>query len=257
MTHAAAHACDRVASLVGVPSHVSRHRAQVVWEDECLEFNGLRGDPMTPVPLQSYFRSFRLPSGVCVHAFAGGSVPLSTCSYRSFEGAPLTDEARRLLLMDLLDAVNFLHCRGSAHLGLDAEVVRVSPASALGPPRLRLIGLGAAVQLQSASGRTAYQMSNQLDFQAPVATQALPPKPCNQSPATKALRPKPCDPSRATKAVHPKPCDPSPATQAVRPKPCGRLCMCRHPPHHHDDHPLIRSCLGVPPSSSPIYAPFS
>ena len=78
-----------------------------------MEFNGLKDDPMTPVPLQGYFRSFRLPSGGCVHAFAGGSEPLSTCHFLGRDGGPLSDAERLRLIMDLLDAVNFLHCRGA------------------------------------------------------------------------------------------------------------------------------------------------
>ncbi|KAL1500486.1 hypothetical protein AB1Y20_013143 [Prymnesium parvum] len=140
---------------------------EIVWEDETLEYNGLQDDPNTPEPLQSYIKSFRLPSGKCVHAFQGGAVPLSKYDYRGIGGGNLTDVERRQLVFELLDAVNFLHSRGSAHLGLDAESVRVAPRRS--PPRshLRVIGLGAAVQLQSGSGRTAFQMSNKIEFHAP------------------------------------------------------------------------------------------
>eukprot|EP00966_Prymnesium_polylepis_P162542 3756795-Prymnesium_polylepis.1 len=162
------------------------------------------------MPLQSYIRSFRLPSGTCVHAFAGGAVPLSRYDYRGVaDSAAMTDAERRRLIFDLLgapcphsprhecairahrprpttarqqsaanisrmvrrsrtDAVNCLHSRGSAHLGLDAESVRVAPpapsSGASAPPdasRLKIIGLGAAVKLQSGSGRSAFRLDNQ------------------------------------------------------------------------------------------------
>ena len=56
-----------------------------VWQEETLEYNGLQSDPRTPVPLQSYLRSFVLPSGQPAHAFAGGAVPLSRFGFLSLD----------------------------------------------------------------------------------------------------------------------------------------------------------------------------
>jgi hypothetical protein len=36
---------------------------EAVWMEETYEFNGLRADPRTPLALQAYLSSFRLPSG--------------------------------------------------------------------------------------------------------------------------------------------------------------------------------------------------
>ena len=165
--------------------HAHTSRAQAVWKDETLEFNGLRADPRTPAPLQAHLASFQLPSGSLCHAFNGDGLALSTFPW---EEQQLDDEQRVQLLSQLLETVNYLHGRGSAHLGLDGEVVRVTgsdapanqPAAAAdggggggggrSSAALTLIGLGAAVRLQSApqrmdeSRRDTYQMSNGVSF---------------------------------------------------------------------------------------------
>jgi hypothetical protein len=94
-----------------------------VWLDETLEYSGLRDDADTPHALRGYICSFRLPSGVGCHAFKGGGTQtlsqyLRACS----EGGDTPTEAQRLrLVVDMLAAVNHLHCRGCAHLDLTAE----------------------------------------------------------------------------------------------------------------------------------------
>lgn len=192
-----------------------------VWADETLEFNGLRADPRTPRPLQAHLNSFRLPSGVYCHGFDGAGQALSAFPWSSQDstpdscGVPLPDRTLAHLILQLLAAVNFLHGRGSAHLGLDAEIVRVvqggrsssrngrrsadelANASANGgsdavaanewDPNcelcdLRLIGLGAAVRLQTASRppsgtaqqgaageqrRSTYMLDSATEFHAP------------------------------------------------------------------------------------------
>ena len=151
-----------------------------VWSDETLEFNGLRADPRTPSPLQAYVCSFRLPTGSCVHAFEGNGQALSQFDWRACR---VSDSCRLQLVTQLLEAVEFLHGRGSAHLGLDARSIRiVSTAEAEGSVvnasvgteegapmalQLRIIGLGAAVRLGGASSRTTYQMGNAVSFHAP------------------------------------------------------------------------------------------
>lgn len=148
-----------------------------VWLDETFEFQGLAEDDQTPHALRSHLCSFRLPSGVGCHAFKGGGTQLSRYLWRGGteearrRGAgPRTvaeDDARSLrLVVDLLEAVNHLHCRGSAHLDLSGETLRVRSTSDQ-RDRLDLIGLGAAVRLQPVPGRTAYQLGTQVAFRAP------------------------------------------------------------------------------------------
>jgi serine/threonine protein kinase len=149
-----------------------------VWLEEQLEYSGLRADPRTPRPLQAHIASFHLPNGRYGHAFEGGGVPLSAHNWeetKKSDGQPGSDgeSARLALALDLLDSVNFLHSRGSAHLALDSDVVRVMPAGrgASGLVRLRtrlsLVGLGAAVRLQSRVGRMAFQLPDNVAFHAP------------------------------------------------------------------------------------------
>ena len=174
---------------------------EAVWSDETLEFNGLRADPRTPRPLQAHLSSFRLPTGKCCHAFDGAGQSVSSFAWRGAPTAsarPLPDRALVLLILELLDAVNYLHGRGSAYLGLDAEVVRIvnggggSSEFAAGDMqcgddncvanevlmddeseyRLRLIGFGAAVRLQSrpavgAERRSTYMLDSEVAFHAP------------------------------------------------------------------------------------------
>ena len=83
---------------------------ETVWADETLEFNGLRADPRTPAPLRAHISSFRLPTGVCCHAFDGTGQPINQLP------SDLSDRMRTQLMVQLLEAVNFLHSRGSAHL---------------------------------------------------------------------------------------------------------------------------------------------
>ena len=99
----------------------------------------------------------------CLLQFKG-----SGCSLAQFApaAAKLPDWQRVRMISELLDAVNFLHGRGSAHLGLDAQVVRIEDLGVEGP-RLNVIGLGAAVRLGASSGRSTYQMANAVDFHAP------------------------------------------------------------------------------------------
>ena len=148
-----------------------------MWLEEQLEFNGLRADPRTPRALQMPVASFELPNGRYGHAFQGGGVALSSYNYYEWEeeeAARPGDSTRLALALDLLDSVNFLHCRGSAHLALDSEVVRVMPTGS-GPSglvrlrsRLSLVGLGASVRLQSRVGRNAFQLpANTVAFHAP------------------------------------------------------------------------------------------
>ena len=150
-----------------------------VWLEEQLEFNGLRADPRTPRALQMPIGSFELPNGRYGHAFQGGGVSLSSYDWEEAvdSGGRPGDSSRLALALDLLDSVNFLHCRGSPHLALDSQVVRVVPPSPAGPgasglarqrSRLQLVGLGAAVRLQSRVGRRAYQLpDNAVGFHAP------------------------------------------------------------------------------------------
>ena len=144
---------------------------EAVWADETLEFNGLRADPRTPPPLQAYLTSFRLYGQRYCHAFSGDGETLAQFVPRCAGAGRLSDVSRLRLVMQLLDAVQFLHSRGSAHLGLDAQVVRIvqPPLASTAPDelQLRVIGLGAAVRLGAASGRTAYQMANDVSFHAP------------------------------------------------------------------------------------------
>ena len=102
---------------------------EAVWEDERLEYNGLRADPRTPMPLQSYLGSYKLPTGLKTHAFAGGGTPLSRWLWAGGEsavrGREVPDRVRLSLILDLLDGLNFLHGRGSAHLSLSADVLYV------------------------------------------------------------------------------------------------------------------------------------
>jgi hypothetical protein len=111
-----------------------------VWSDETLEYSGLRDDAQTPHALRGYLCSFKLPSGVGCHAFKGGGAPLGR--YISQGGSSwdsdkrFTDAERLRLIMDLLDAVNHLHCRGCAHLDLTVDSIIVRP-TADGCARLR------------------------------------------------------------------------------------------------------------------------
>jgi hypothetical protein len=100
-----------------------------VWLDETLEYSGLRDDPHTPHALRGYLCSFKLPSGIGCHAFKGGGVPLG--KYIGQGGSSwdsddrFTDTERLRLVMDLLDAVNHLHCRGCPHLDLTVDSIIV------------------------------------------------------------------------------------------------------------------------------------
>ena len=140
---------------------------EAVWADETLEFNGLRADPRTPAALRAHLRSFRLPNGKCCHAFDGAGQPIDNLS------SELSDRNRTELIVQLLESVNFLHSRGSAHLGLDAAVVRAAAPTAERVAELRLVGLGAAVRLQAApptmgqERRSTYQLANAVSFHAP------------------------------------------------------------------------------------------
>jgi len=127
-----------------------------------LEYAGLLDDPRTPDSLRGYLCSFRSPSGTGCHAFVDDGTPLSR-----FGGArKLSDDQRLSLVLDLLTAVNHLHCRGSAHLDLGADVFLVR-SSADGGTSAVLLGLGAAVRLQAAPGRSAFQMSTAVAYHAP------------------------------------------------------------------------------------------
>ena len=101
-----------------------------VWLEEKLEISGLRADPRTPRALQMPIGSFELPNGRYGHTFQGGGVSLSRLSSYDWEeavdsGARPGDSSRLALALDLLDSVNFLHCRGSPHLWLFAKVQSV------------------------------------------------------------------------------------------------------------------------------------
>merc|ERR1719421_1275712 len=95
---------------------------EAVWSDETLEFNGLAADPRTPLALQAYKGSFRLPSGRFCHAFDGAGWSVSQFAWW---GKDVDDASRTRLIKELLAAVDFLHVRGSAYLGLDATNVRI------------------------------------------------------------------------------------------------------------------------------------
>ena len=126
------------------------------------------------MPLQSYLGSYKLPTGLKTHAFAGGGTPLSRWLWAGGEsavrGREVPDRVRLSLILDLLDGLNFLHGRGSAHLSLSADVlyvqngsdaggIAVGAACAAPRPRLQFVGLGAAIRLQVPSGRKTFQMS--------------------------------------------------------------------------------------------------
>ena len=98
-----------------------------VWLEEQLEFHGLRADPRTPRALQMPIASFELPNGRYGHAFQGGGVSLSSYDWEEavYSGGRPGDSSRLALALDLLDSVNFLHCRGSPHLWLFAKVQSV------------------------------------------------------------------------------------------------------------------------------------
>jgi serine/threonine protein kinase len=137
-----------------------------VWKDELLEYNGMLTDTRTPHSYWAYQDSYQLPSGVFCHVFDGKGKPLSQYNWTP----KMPDNERLELIMGLLDGVNFLHSRGSAHLGLDSESIRIASVPAEDPAagvhdELRIIGLGAAVRLTS--GRSTYQMSNKVSFEAP------------------------------------------------------------------------------------------
>lgn len=170
---------------------------ELVWSDETLEFNGLDRDPRTPRALQAHLASFRLDDGVHAHAFDGSGEALSAFKWSASQR--LCDRELALLILQLLDAVNFLHGRGSAHLGLDAEVIRLvrgersqaaakeegsgeggGAAGGADDPSgskdcyLQLIGFGAAVRLQtsgqSSAGverRSTYMLDSGVAFHAP------------------------------------------------------------------------------------------
>ena len=104
-----------------------------VWLDETLEYSGLRDDPQTPHALRGYLCSFKLSNGVGCHAFKGGGVSFSRYISQGgigWESAKRFADAERLrLVIDLLDAVNHLHCRGCAHLDLTADSLVVRPTA--------------------------------------------------------------------------------------------------------------------------------
>lgn len=121
----------------------------------------------TPRALLSHLVSFRLPTGVGCHAFSGIGEPLARFQWsREPEGAQVLSDPQRLsLVLDLLGAINHLHSRGSAHLDLSAQSVYVQRVD--GNARLALVGLGAAVRLQAAPGRSAFQLLGSPAFLAP------------------------------------------------------------------------------------------
>jgi len=160
---------------VGLPSDalILEETDEAIWSDEVLEFNGLLADPRTPSPLQAYLGSYSLPTGMFCHAFEGDGQALSKFEWSRFAAS---DADRRRLILQLLDAVNFLHGRGSAHLGLDGDAIRLVTVPAIGADgggqggaavQLRIIGLGAAVRLGVASGRSAYLMASSISYHAP------------------------------------------------------------------------------------------
>lgn len=165
---------------------------EAVWLDERLEFSGLRSDGRTPRALLSHLVSFQLPSGVGCHAFSGMGEPLARFDWTPKGPQALTDPERLALILDLLNAINHLHSRGSAHLDLSSQSVCVerggstdgnananadanadakADAKADGNVnancRLVIVGLGAAVRLQAAPGRSAFQLVGRPAFLAP------------------------------------------------------------------------------------------
>jgi hypothetical protein len=150
-----------------------------IWDDEVLEFNGLVNDPDVPYGLQAYLRSFKADDGTFVHAFDGSGVPLSQFEDEAVkeddDGCPVLNDAKRLrLIVGLLEAVNFLHNRGSAHLGLDASSIRIAPLDVNKPDpddlELRIIGLGAAVKL--GKWRVNFMVDENIPFHAPELLEA-------------------------------------------------------------------------------------
>lgn len=138
-----------------------------IWNDEKTEFNGLLSDSRTPASLLAYLQSFKLPTGVFCHAFDGKGTPLSQFQWTKLgQDEAMSDSVRTKLITGLLDAVDLLHTRGSAHLGLDASSVRIVPVSDK-DLELRIVGLGAAVRLSSPSGRKSYQLDSSIGFEAP------------------------------------------------------------------------------------------
>lgn len=149
---------------------ITEVKEQPVWKDESLEFDSLRNDPRTPIALRNHLLSFEREDETFCHAFEGTGSKLSEFNWTATneDGAILSDSMRLRLITDLLDAVNFMHTRGSAHLGLDATSVRiVGSVKPSDPLDLQIVGLGAGVSLGSGVDRDTYVMANSIDFHAP------------------------------------------------------------------------------------------
>jgi len=170
--HAVPHALAEVAELPP-DAIILKEEDKAIWDAEVLEFNGLVSDPTTPYPLQAYLRSYQAPDGSYCHAFDGSGVPLSSyeASFKqeTDDECPVLDDGKRLrLIAQLLEAINALHDRGSAHLALDANVIRIAPLDVNKPDsdlELRIIGLGASVKL--GKGRFNFQLDESTAFHAP------------------------------------------------------------------------------------------
>lgn len=141
-------------------------REEPVWSDESIEYNALRTDPRTPKALRSHLQSFKESNGTLYHAFDGKGTTLSAFDWYILEerGIAFSDSVRLGLITGLLDAVDYMHSRGSAHLGLDATSIRIAPLP--DSLELRVVGLGAGVSLGRSTDRS-YFMGNSIYFHPP------------------------------------------------------------------------------------------
>lgn len=145
---------------------------ELIWASDQLELSAIERSPDTPFALQGYVGSFRRDAVFpenresLFHAFEAFGEPLESFSgWTAAREKPLADEERLAPIRDLIEAVNFLHCRGLPHLCLNDRSIRIGRLSPGGPPRLRILGVGAGPSLNSAN-RT-FQVPESWAYTAP------------------------------------------------------------------------------------------